>query len=335
MTSRIQWEVPEISPEHKVAFYGQSDKSAIFDLVMRLALHALVFGAMVITVLGQSFALFGLLILVNGVLVSFLGWAGAGHEYFHGSAFKNKRINRFLFRLFSCVTWNNWGWFEVSHQLHHKYTLHTSDPESPKGEGRMSLFRLFWLISVDAPTLLRRLRILALNVIGVVPSTSESLKSVLATKPNFIRKIRIGAAVVFFYQSLTILILLQFSPLLAVANAFAPFIFTIVNKVVEVNQHYGMRYHAQDFRQNSRTIRFNRFIEFLYSNMNFHAEHHMFPGVPYYKLPSLNAYLVKLGIVEIPKKGFLGATKTLMNSNLDIKQSKDCLNCFAKCPISS
>jgi fatty acid desaturase len=32
----------------------------------------------------------------------------------------------------------------------------------------------------------------------------------------------------------------------------------------------------------------NPIIRFIYWNMNYHVEHHMFPLVPYYKLPQLH-----------------------------------------------
>ena len=334
-SKKIQWEIPTISHEYKIAVHGQSNGRAAWHLAIRIILHLLVFGLLVITFLEGVYFLFGMLVLINGVLISFLGWAGAGHEYFHGTAFKNKKINRILFRVFSTLTWNNWGWFEVSHQLHHKYTMHTLDPEAPDRRGKgITPFRLFWLITIDVPFLLRRGRILLLNIFGIVPGMSVELRDFFRAKPQFISKVRLGASSVWLYQLLTVCLLWQFIPLLAILNALSPFTFTFINKIVEINQHLRMKYHAQDFRQNSRTIRFSRVLEFLYSNMNFHSEHHMFPGVPYYRLPSLNAYLVAHGIVEKPEKGFVAAAKIAMTSKVEIDLPKDCLSCFAKCPIS-
>lgn len=306
------------------------------DLVIRVTLHLIVFWCLVLSLSKGVHLLFVAFVIANGILISFLGWAGAGHEYFHGTAFKSRKLNRILFRLFSCATWNNWGWFEVSHQLHHKYTLHLLDPESPKKRVGNTPLRLFWLITVDFPVLFRRVRILILNsFFGGVPGLSESLRNVISVKPRFRRRIRIGALTVFAYQALVFLTTYQIDPFLAVVTGLAPFTFNIVNKIVETNQHVGMKYHAKDFRENSRTIRFGSLIEFLYSNMNFHSEHHMFPGVPYYKLPELNAHLVNLRLVEIPRKGFFVATKIAIDTGLDTTNPKDCLNCFAKCPLSS
>jgi len=43
-----------------------------------------------------------------------------------------------------------------------------------------------------------------------------------------------------------------------------------------------------DYRLNTRTVKMGRINRFLYWNMNYHVEHHMFPMVPYYRLPELH-----------------------------------------------
>jgi len=53
-------------------------------------------------------------------------------------------------------------------------------------------------------------------------------------------------------------------------------------------QHIGLHEDVLDHRLNSRTFYSNPAINFLYWNMNYHIEHHMFPMVPYYNLPALH-----------------------------------------------
>lgn len=54
-------------------------------------------------------------------------------------------------------------------------------------------------------------------------------------------------------------------------------------------QHLGLADDVLDHRLNSRTIYMNPVFRFLYSNMNYHVEHHMFPMVPFHALPALHA----------------------------------------------
>lgn len=54
-------------------------------------------------------------------------------------------------------------------------------------------------------------------------------------------------------------------------------------------QHAGLAENVLDHRLNSRTVYMNPVLRFLYWNMNYHIEHHMFPMVPYHALPALHA----------------------------------------------
>jgi fatty acid desaturase len=55
-----------------------------------------------------------------------------------------------------------------------------------------------------------------------------------------------------------------------------------------VSQHVGLAEDTLDHRSNCRTIYMNPVLRFLYLNMNYHLEHHMFPMVPYHALPQLH-----------------------------------------------
>ena len=53
-------------------------------------------------------------------------------------------------------------------------------------------------------------------------------------------------------------------------------------------QHGGLAEDVIDHRLNSRTLYLNPVSRWLYWNMNYHIEHHMFPMVPYHALPALH-----------------------------------------------
>src|SRR5690606_32811838 len=56
-------------------------------------------------------------------------------------------------------------------------------------------------------------------------------------------------------------------------------------------QHGGLADNVIDHRLNSRTVYMNPVSRFIYWNMNYHVEHHMFPMVPYHALPQLHAMI--------------------------------------------
>jgi fatty acid desaturase len=56
-------------------------------------------------------------------------------------------------------------------------------------------------------------------------------------------------------------------------------------------QHGGLAEDVLDHRLNSRTVYMNPISRWIYWNMNYHVEHHMFPMVPYHALPKLHALI--------------------------------------------
>ena len=56
-------------------------------------------------------------------------------------------------------------------------------------------------------------------------------------------------------------------------------------------QHGGLADNVLEHRLNSRTVYMNPISRYIYWNMNYHIEHHMFPMVPYHALPRLHALI--------------------------------------------
>ena len=61
--------------------------------------------------------------------------------------------------------------------------------------------------------------------------------------------------------------------------------------VFGLTQHAGLAEDVLDYRLNCRTVYMNPILRFLYWEMNYHVEHHMFPMVPYYSLGKLHQEL--------------------------------------------
>jgi fatty acid desaturase len=56
-------------------------------------------------------------------------------------------------------------------------------------------------------------------------------------------------------------------------------------------QHIGLEENTSDWRRNTRTIVMSPVSRLLYWNMNYHAEHHSYPMVPFHALPSLSGQM--------------------------------------------
>ena len=55
-----------------------------------------------------------------------------------------------------------------------------------------------------------------------------------------------------------------------------------------LTQHAGLAENVLDHRLNTRTVYMNAINRYLYWNMGYHIEHHMFPMAPYHNLPELH-----------------------------------------------
>ena len=75
-------------------------------------------------------------------------------------------------------------------------------------------------------------------------------------------------------------------------------------------QHLGMANNVTDHRLNTRTVMMGPINRFLYLNMNYHVEHHMFTMIPYYKLPGIRE-LIKQDLPEA-ELGIFAAYKRLL-----------------------
>jgi fatty acid desaturase len=59
-------------------------------------------------------------------------------------------------------------------------------------------------------------------------------------------------------------------------------------QVYGLTQHAGLGENVLDHRLNTRTVKMCLVNRFLYWNMNYHVEHHMFPMVPCHRLAELH-----------------------------------------------
>jgi fatty acid desaturase/nitrite reductase/ring-hydroxylating ferredoxin subunit len=79
-----------------------------------------------------------------------------------------------------------------------------------------------------------------------------------------------------------------------------------------VTQHAGLREDVLDHRMSTRTVYMNPVFRFLYLNMNYHVEHHMFPSVPYYNLPALHEEIK--AFLPPPKTSLLAAYREVFHA---------------------
>ena len=209
------------------------------------------------------------------------------HESGHGTAFKTDWMNSALYEIASFMVMREstvWRW---SHTRHHSDTLIVGrDPEIavPRPPDVRGILMSFFNLR-GYP---RYFKHLLLHATGRM-SAEEKTFIPASEFPNVFLRARLSLAI---YAAVIALAIFTHSlaPLLFVGlpNLFGSWLMVIYG----TTQHAGLAENVLDHRLNCRTVSMNSVNRYLYWNMNYHVEHHMFPLVPYHALPALHA-LVK------------------------------------------
>lgn len=209
------------------------------------------------------------------------------HECGHGTAFKTRWMNDVIYHIACFMIMREptvWRW---SHTRHHTDTIIVGrDPE----------------IAVMRPVMILKV----LSMFFAIPQTYGAIKSMLRHAAG-----RLGAEEATFipemerskvYQVARIWLAIHLAVVASAiyTGSILPMLFVgplptmygaWVHIITGLTQHGGLAENVLDHRLNSRTVYMNPVLRFIYWNMNYHIEHHMFPMVPYHALPELHREL--------------------------------------------
>lgn len=280
----VRWVRPERPPPHFREMLRRSNSVGMTHATVRLLLISFGVVAMLFATNERNLIFsFGILMLL-GLTTSLSGPVGFGHELFHQSVFTSRRMNRFFFVLFFALSLTNPGYFSLTHLNHHRFTGHPLDREFQNELPRQGLASILQLISIDLRGLARRWWILLKNSSGMVPDEFDlqGMRDEIVTGARWVIAIQIGIASVATFLA---------GWMGAVLVLLVPGSFQIISRGLANLQHAGGEVGQDDFRHNTNSVRLNRVLEVAYAEMNFHLEHHLYPGVPFYNLHSLSQRL--------------------------------------------
>jgi Na+-transporting NADH:ubiquinone oxidoreductase subunit F len=205
------------------------------------------------------------------------------HETGHGTAFKTDWMNNALYEIASFMVMREsvvWRW---SHTRHHSDTIIVGrDPEiavpRPPNVWKivMSFFNLSGYPRYFKGILLHSMDRMSADEKTYIPETEF---------PKIFLRARICVTI---YAAVIALSVAERSILPLMLTGFTNFFGTWLLVVYGLTQHAGLAENVLDHRLNSRTVYMNPIHRFLYWNMNYHVEHHMFPLVPFHALPLLH-----------------------------------------------
>ena len=205
------------------------------------------------------------------------------HECGHGTAFRTAWMNDVVYNIASFQVMRNpvaWQW---SHARHHTNTYIVGlDPE----------------ISFMRPPPLVKLALAFIGVLAAWQSLRILLRQAMGTlsddEKDYIpeperRKAILAARIHIAIYAATIAAALAWRSWIPLMLIGLPRLYGCWHMVMTgLLQHGGLADNVVDHRLNSRTVYMNPISRFIYWNMNYHIEHHMFPMVPYHAQPALH-----------------------------------------------
>lgn len=260
----------------------RSDQPAIRDTIIWV-------GLMLVTAIG-GIALWGSWAAVPFFAVYGVLYGSAcdsrWHECGHNSAFKTAWMNKWVYVLASFMVMRNPVSWRFSHMRHHVDTIIVGrDPEI--GFMRPTSMVRKALMFIGLPDVFQHFAVLWRNAFGkFTPDELDYIPELQRPRAVFWARIFVGIHLAAIALALATLSLL---PLMIIGG---PRIYGTWHMVMTgLLQHGGLAEDVLDHRLNSRTVHMNPVSRWLYWNMNYHVEHHMFPMVPYHALPRLHALI--------------------------------------------
>jgi fatty acid desaturase len=198
------------------------------------------------------------------------------HEAVHGTLSPNPVLNRAFGALCAWPVLQNFAAYKVLHLRHHNHLGLPGDPDHYKNYTQWTwlLFIMYWgRLIVGYPAY-----ITAIPILGFYQGRGwERFWVAFET------------ACVFF---LVIAVLRSPIPRPLLIHAWLiPMIFINVLVNIRGMSQHTLLEHESDPILGTRSILTNRVTAFFMCNENYHLEHHLYPGVPWYNLPRMHAAL--------------------------------------------
>ena len=214
------------------------------------------------------------------------------HETMHLTAFRSRRANAVVGWLVACPSMLNWHFYTCFHLAHHR---HTQDPaRDPELEALPPSTLDAYLLRVCAlPYWRARARVLLACWRGDL----SSMPYVTArAAPKVIRSVR----------SMTVFVAACAGLSMVLVGWWAPLVFWLGPQVLGqpflrlylLTEHTLCSMDANGLT-NTRTTLTNGLVRALMWNMGFHAEHHLYPSIPFHRLSQAHgAIRDRLGVMQ-------------------------------------
>ncbi|MDC7234471.1 MAG: fatty acid desaturase [Spirochaetales bacterium] len=236
------------------------------------------------------------------------------HESSHGTVFRTPWLNDLLHFWSTAMQQRDIVFTHWSHVRHHSYTvingvdLEITVPRPPKFFPQIINF-------FNIQQGIHYIRILILHSLGIVSKEAK-----ICVPEEEYKKMFFWARLSMITQIIPIALSLYLGSWLPVLFYGLPrFYGAPLQWMFILQQHAGLEEDVWDHRRNSRTVKVNPFFAFLFMNMQYHIEHHMYPLMPFHALPKLHKKIVSQE--PVPYKGMWQVYKEMIPALF--RQKKD------------
>ena len=314
------WYKPKIDKKSLKELSKRSDSKGLIDIsVFIVAL--LLSGYLCVVSWGTLWSIPALLLYGN---IFYCKIISIQHETNHETYFKTRALNKFFYHITSLL-----GGFEAvrwkwSHFHHHTYTIFTHEEvydyenNSPKPTEPIRFLLNFLplgpLINIQKIRHFTHFEIIKHSfgiitpVVNITVPEKEIKKIINSSRLYVGFWLIIIASSILFKTWLPIIMLI-----------LPPFYGNTILMICGMTQHAGLADNVKDHRKSTRTVILNPFFSFLYSNMEYHIEHHIFPKIPCHNLKAFHQ--VVKDQMPTPRKGVINAYKEIIPAIF--KQAKD------------
>ena len=314
------WYKPKIDKKTLKELSKRSDSKGLIDIsVFIVAL--LLSGYLCVVSWGTLWSIPALLLYGN---IFYCKIISIQHETNHETYFKTRALNKFFYHITSLL-----GGFEAvrwkwSHFHHHTYTIFTHEEvydyenNSPKPTEPIRFLLNFLplgpLINIQKIRHFTHFEIIKHSFGIITPVVNitvpeKEIKNIINSSRLYVGFwLIIIASSILFKTWLPIIMLI-----------LPPFYGNTILMICGMTQHAGLADNVKDHRKSTRTVILNPFFSFLYSNMEYHIEHHIFPKIPCHNLKAFHQ--VVKDQMPTPRKGVINAYKEIIPAIF--KQAKD------------
>ena len=205
--------------------------------------------------------------------VTLSGLFSAVHYGSHGTLLTSRKLNMELTMFLAIFIFINATLYKYFHIEHHKSTNRHGDTE-PDGEIRNFWQYCFYCLNWDFIFAFKKMELKIF--LGQIPYFIKGRETIIQCKRE---------AVVSLLWIITVLLLSIYNFKMVLITYLIPLqVSWTMNFLMALPEHYGCDESSDKYTNTRSFYNLNPIMKYFYWNSNYHAEHHIYPKIPFYNL---------------------------------------------------